>query len=177
MLVKLFELYITYFKIGLLAFGGGYATIPLIEQYIVYEKNYITLQNLSDIITISQMTPGPIAINSATFVGSFVYGIIGSIIATTAVITPQIILLITFYNILEKDNKIIKILLNGINICVCALILIVSVNLIKSSIFINFEILPLIIFILSIVLYYLRINIIKIILLNICFTTIYLFIF
>lgn len=63
------KLYITFFKIGLLAFGGGYATIPLIEKFIVIENQFIDYQTMIDMVSISQMTPGPVVINSSTFVG------------------------------------------------------------------------------------------------------------
>ena len=69
MLTELFNLYLIFLKIGALSFGGGYASIPLIEKYIVEQNGWITRLEFRDLVSISQMTPGPIAINSATFVG------------------------------------------------------------------------------------------------------------
>ncbi|MGL5175387.1 MAG: chromate transporter, partial [Cetobacterium sp.] len=63
------ELFLTFFKIGMFTFGGGYAMIPLIEREMIYGKKWIDKDELLEIITISQMTPGPIAINAATFIG------------------------------------------------------------------------------------------------------------
>lgn len=101
----LFSLFITYFKIGLFTFGGGYAMIALIEEEIVSKRNWITREELSDIITIAESTPGPIAINCSTYVGYKIGGIAGASTATLAVIIPSftIIYLISlfFENLLE----------------------------------------------------------------------------
>lgn len=78
------EIFISFFQIGLLSIGGGYATLPLIQAEIVQEQQWLSLQEFSDIVTISQMTPGPLAVNSATFVGLRVAGPVGAILATVA---------------------------------------------------------------------------------------------
>ena len=78
----LVRLFIAFLKIGTFSFGGGYAMLPLIQKEIVESNTWISMSEFTDIIGISQMTPGPVAINSATFVGYKVGGIIGSIIAT-----------------------------------------------------------------------------------------------
>lgn len=84
------QLFIIFFKIGALSFGGGYAALPLIEKLVVHQEKWLTLSDFTDLITISQMTPGPIAINAATFIGLQVGGIQGAIIATFACILPSI---------------------------------------------------------------------------------------
>ena len=103
LLVKLF---ITFFKIGAFSFGGGYAMIPLIMQEIVINNKWIGKTDFINMISISQITPGPIAINIATFVGSVTNGLIGSLVATTAVILPSTILVIVMYFFIKKykDN-------------------------------------------------------------------------
>lgn len=89
----LLQLFTTFFKIGLFTFGGGYAMIPLIEKEILEDKNWISKDDLMEIISISQMTPGPIATNAATFVGKKMGGISGSIAATLGVVLPSLIII------------------------------------------------------------------------------------
>ncbi len=86
------ELFISFFQVGLLSFGGGYAALPLIQRQVVEVREWITLTEFSDIITISQMTPGPIALNMASFVGTRMGGIPGTVIATVSVVTAPLIL-------------------------------------------------------------------------------------
>ena len=89
MLIKLF---ISFFKIGLFSFGGGYAALALIQQEVVVENGWLGIGEFNDLITISQMTPGPIALNSATFVGQRVAGFPGSLAATIGCILPSAII-------------------------------------------------------------------------------------
>ncbi|MCM8710148.1 chromate transporter [Clostridium sp. SYSU_GA19001] len=101
------DIFITFFKIGLFSFGGGYAMLPLIQREVVNIHNWVSTKEFIDIVAISQITPGPIAINSATYIGYKTAGIIGSIVATLGVITPSIIIMIiisTFF-IKFKNNK------------------------------------------------------------------------
>lgn len=83
-----------YFKIGLLSFGGGYASIALIQSQVVMEHGWLTMTQFTDIVAISQMTPGPIGINCATFVGLSIAGFLGAIVATFSYILPSFIILI-----------------------------------------------------------------------------------
>lgn len=83
-----------FFRIGLLSFGGGYAVLPMIDQIIVDQYGWMTAQQFTDIITISQMTPGPIAINAATFVGNQLLGVPGGIVATIGVCLPSLIIVL-----------------------------------------------------------------------------------
>ena len=71
----LFNLFGNFLQVGLFSFGGGYATIPLIQEYIVETQHWLTYGELTDILTISQMTPGPIAVNTSTFVGTRIAGL------------------------------------------------------------------------------------------------------
>lgn len=105
------QLFLSYLKIGFFGFGGGYAMLSLIQNEIVVQHGWLTANELADIIAISQMTPGPIAINCATYVGYMVTGNIwGSMLATGAVSLPPltIMLLITRYYFRLKENKIMK---------------------------------------------------------------------
>jgi chromate transporter len=89
----LIELFITFFKIGLFSFGGGYAMLPLIQREVVAVHGWLTAESFINIVGISQATPGPIAINSATYVGYKTAGLLGSTFATFGVILPSIIII------------------------------------------------------------------------------------
>ncbi|WP_195444712.1 chromate transporter [Peptoniphilus harei] len=132
------DLFLIFFKIGCFAFGGGYAVIPLISKYVVEENAWISTREFIDLISISQMTPGPIAINSATFVGQSVYGILGSILATTGLVLPQFILMMILGYFLFSKGKKFKIMdysLLGIKAGVVSLIFITTLKLFQSSVF------------------------------------------
>ncbi len=86
------QLFWSFFQIGLFSIGGGYAALPLIEQQVVTNNAWLTPSAFTDIVTISQMTPGPIAINSATFVGVRIAGIPGALVATFGSILPSLII-------------------------------------------------------------------------------------
>ena len=96
-LAALFELFVTFFQIGLFTFGGGYAMIPMIQDAVM-RKGWMTEQELIDFIAVSESTPGPFAINIATYVGAETQGILGSVCATFGVVLPSfvIILIIPF---------------------------------------------------------------------------------
>lgn len=134
----LLSLYLTCLKIGMLAFGGGYAAMPLIEKFVVNENGWLKMNEFVDLVSISQMTPGPIAINAATFVGQKVAHLPGAFIATLGVVTPQFILMMIFGHFLFTKGKKFKILdwlLNGVKAGIVSLILITALKLIKTSIF------------------------------------------
>lgn len=108
------ELFITFFQIGLFGFGGGYAMLSMIQGEVVTGHHWISSSEFTDIVAISQMTPGPIGINSATYVGytavvnagySHVWGIAGSITATFAVVLPSFILMIAISKFFLKYQK------------------------------------------------------------------------
>lgn len=103
------QLFLSYLKIGFFGFGGGYAMLSLIQHEVVTERGWITASQFSDIIAISQMTPGPIAINSATYIGYTVAGFWGSVVATTAVSLPAMTLMILitrFYLRLRSNHYV-----------------------------------------------------------------------
>ncbi len=86
------ELFLSFLKIGLFSFGGGYAAMPLIKGQVVTAHNWLTMAEFTDLITISQMTPGPIAVNSATFVGTKIAGMPGAFAATLGCILPSCVI-------------------------------------------------------------------------------------
>ena len=93
MIATLLQLVWSYLKIGFFGFGGGYAMLSLIHSEVVVRNEWLTNGEFSDIIAISQMTPGPIALNSATYIGYEVAGVLGSMVATTAVCIPALTLM------------------------------------------------------------------------------------
>ena len=100
------HLFYTFFKIGLFGFGGGYAMLSMIQGDVVTRYNWVSSQEFTDIVAISQMTPGPIGINAATYVGFTSTGSIwGSVIATFAVVLPSFILMLTISKFFLKYQK------------------------------------------------------------------------
>lgn len=99
------KLFITFLKIGLLSIGGGYAIIPLIQEQIVEKNNWISGKMFTDIITISQMTPGPLAVNTSTFVGLQVGGVTGALAATLGCILCGIAISLTLYSFFQTHQK------------------------------------------------------------------------
>lgn len=101
-----FELFWSFFQIGLFSFGGGYASLPLIQNQVVDQHQWLNMKEFSDIITISQMTPGPIAINSATFVGTRLGGFAGSCVATFGCVLPSCIIVFVLSVIYMKYRNL-----------------------------------------------------------------------
>ncbi len=98
----LIELFLSFLKIGAFSFGGGYAMLPLIKEEIIQVHGWLTSEEFIDILAISEMTPGPIAINSATFLGYRVAGIFGAIIATVAVVLPSFIIMSIIFQFINR---------------------------------------------------------------------------
>lgn len=136
----LFKVFITFFKIGLFSFGGGYAMLPLIQQEVVTVNNWISAQEFIDVVAISQVTPGPIAINSATYIGYKTNGVLGSFCATLGVSLPSIIimLLIAKFFFSFKDNKTVKNAFKGLRPATIGLIAAAAILVAKDS-FIDYK--------------------------------------
>lgn len=112
----LIKLFLTFAKIGAFSIGGGYAMLPFIQQEVIEKNHWMTTQEFSDILAISQMTPGPIAVNSATYVGYTKAGVLGSVAATLGVVLPcflMIIIIATFF-IKLYEKKSVKAVFKGI---------------------------------------------------------------
>jgi chromate transporter len=100
------QLFYTFFIIGTFTFGGGYAMLSLIQNEVVVNHAWVTAQEFTDMVAISQMTPGPIGINSATYIGYAVSGnIFGSIVATTAVMLPSFLIILFICRLYSKFRK------------------------------------------------------------------------
>lgn len=133
---ELFDLFWTFCKIGALTFGGGYAMLPLIQREIVENKKWSTEKEILDYYAVGQCTPGVIAVNTATFIGYKLKGIIGGIVATLGVIFPSIVIILIIAAFLQNfaDLAIVQSAFAGIRVAVVALIITTVVKLIKSSI-------------------------------------------
>ena len=131
---SLWELFITYLKIGLFTFGGGYAMIALIEDEVSTKKKWISKEELADVVTIAESTPGPIAINSATYIGYKMAGVLGSAIATAGVVIPSLVIIFTismFFD-LFMSFEIVEYAFHGINCAVGLIIIRTGWKMIKS---------------------------------------------
>ncbi len=128
-------LIIAFLQVGALSFGGGYAALPLIQHIIVDKYHWLSQLEMTDIITISQLTPGPISINAASFVGTKLGGILGSICATVGNVLPQFILLLLLSRYWFKggDTAIIDKVLKGLRPGVVGLILTASLRVIHNA--------------------------------------------
>lgn len=135
MIELIIALYLSFFKIGLFGFGGGYAMISLIQQELISHQ-WLDIEDFIDIIAIAEMTPGPIGINSATFVGYKVSSFIGSIVAVLGVLTPSfiLVLILAYYFKKVKDSKFVNNLLLFLRPTVIALIFAAGFTIAKTSI-------------------------------------------
>ena len=102
----LLELFLVFFKIGAFTFGGGYAMIPLIQREAVDHRKWVTEDDILDIVAIAESTPGPIAINSATFVGYRAAGVLGSAAATFGVVLPSFVIILALSFVLQQFQEV-----------------------------------------------------------------------
>lgn len=129
----LLELFLTFFEIGALTFGGGYAMIPFVREQVL-AHGWLTEEELLNMIAVSESTPGPIAVNMATFVGSEQAGILGSAAATLGVVLPSFIIILIISALLKNFLKYngVKAFLAGVRPCVVSLILGTAITLFLS---------------------------------------------
>lgn len=129
------ELLWSFFQIGLFSIGGGYAAMPLIQHQAIDIHNWLTMQSFADIMTISQMTPGPIAINCATFVGIQVAGIPGALVATFGCVLPSsiIVTLLAFIYYRFKGIDAVQSVLKGLRPAVVAMIATAGLSLMAMA--------------------------------------------
>ena len=102
---SIIHLFLVFLKIGLFSIGGGYAIIPLIREQVVNECGWISSKMFTDIITISQMTPGPLAVNTSTFVGLQIGGAVGAFFATVGCVFCGIVICLTLYRFFNKNKE------------------------------------------------------------------------
>jgi len=132
----LFSLFMSFFRIGLFTIGGGYAMIPLMEAEVITVHGWMNSSEFLDIIAVAEMTPGPVSINAATFIGYTTGGLPGSMFATLGVISPSLILILLFSRLLMRviQNPSATSFLNGLRSGLIALILLASFTLGQSAV-------------------------------------------
>lgn len=133
------ELLWSFMQIGLFSIGGGYAAMPVIQSQVVDLHHWLTLEEFADVITIAEMTPGPIAINSATFVGIQVAGIPGAIVSTLGCVIPSCIIVLTlaFFYYKYKNLRMVQGVLEGLRPAIVALIASAGLSILILSVFGN----------------------------------------
>ena len=131
---SLLNLFWTFFKIGLFTFGGGYAMVAVIEREIVEKRKYIGQEEFLDLIAIAESTPGPIAVNSATYIGYKLGGVLGSFFATLGVVLPSflIIFIISFFYEKFLALEYVSYAFKGIQACVAFLIISAGIKMLKG---------------------------------------------
>lgn len=132
---RLLGLFATFFKIGAFTFGGGYAMIPLIQREVVESRKWITDEDILEIVAIAESTPGPIAINAATFVGQKVCGFFGALLATLGVVLPSFVIISVIAGVLSwfEDVEIVQYAFSGVRAGVLALIIKAIISMYKQS--------------------------------------------
>ena len=133
------QLFLSFLQIGLFSFGGGYAAMPLIQEQIVDTHGWLSMSEFTDLITISQMTPGPIAINSATFVGIKIAGLAGAAVATAGCILPSCVIVTLLAKIYLKyrNVKTFQSVLDSLRPAVVAMIAAAGVSILTSALWQN----------------------------------------
>jgi len=101
----LIKIYLEFFKIGIVSFGGGQAMIPILQRELVTNLHWITIKNFLYFVSIAEITPGPISVNMATFIGYKINGVIGAIISTAGVASPSFILILLIVTAIKKLQK------------------------------------------------------------------------
>lgn len=131
------ELFWSFFQVGLFSIGGGYAAMPLIQAQVVDQHGWLSLNEFVDVITISQMTPGPIGINSATFVGIKIAGIGGALISTLGCVLPSCIIVLTLAHFYFKYQNLTAVrgVLNGLRPAVVAMIASAGLSILLNASF------------------------------------------
>ena len=131
----LVQLFVSFLKVGLFSFGGGYAMLPLIEHETVDLHHWIDKASFVQIVSIAQITPGPIAINSATFVGYRVDGVVGSAVATVAVVLAPMMIVLLIARIADRfsESMAIQGALSGLKPALLALVAFSAVSIAQSA--------------------------------------------
>ena len=130
-----FQLFLSFLQIGMFSFGGGYAAMPLIQNQVVTLHQWLSMSEFTDLITISQMTPGPIAINAATFVGIKIGGFFGAVTATLGCILPScvIVMVIAKLYLKYRNMNLLQGVLNSLRPAVVAMIASAGVSVLLSA--------------------------------------------
>ncbi len=130
------DLFLSFFKIGALTFGGGYAMLPMFKKELVEKHGWCTEEDILDYYAIAQCTPGVIAVNTASFIGFRKKGVLGAICATLGVVAPSILIISVIAAFISSfaDNKYVKYAFEGIRVAVCALVSVTVFGLFKKNV-------------------------------------------
>ncbi len=130
------DLFLTFAKVGVMTFGGGYAMLPILQREVVDNKGWATEEELTDYFAIGQCTPGVIAVNTATFIGQKNKGIPGGILATLGVVFPSLVIISLLAGVITAFSHLawVNHAFGGIRVCVCVLILNAVVKLFKKAV-------------------------------------------
>ena len=130
------DMFLTFAKVGVMTFGGGYAMLPILQREVVENKKWAKEEELMDYFAIGQCTPGVIAVNTATFIGQKHKGILGGIVATLGVVFPSLIIISLLAGAIEAFSHLqwVQHAFGGIRVCVCVLILNAVVKLFKKAV-------------------------------------------
>ncbi len=132
----LFEMFLTFAKVGVMTFGGGYAMLPILQREVVENKGWATEEELMDYFAIGQCTPGVIAVNTATFIGQKFKGFWGAIFATLGVVFPSLLIISLLAGVIEAFSHLtwVQHAFGGIRVCVCVLIANAVLKLFKKAV-------------------------------------------
>ena len=130
------DLFLTFAKVGVMTFGGGYAMLPILQREVVENKGWATEEELVDYFAIGQCTPGVIAVNTASFIGQKYKGVPGCIVATLGLVFPSLVIISLLAGVIEAFSHIgwVQHAFGGIRVCVCVLIANAVVKLYKKSV-------------------------------------------
>ena len=130
------DLFLTFAKVGVMTFGGGYAMLPILQREVVDNKGWATEEELMDYFAIGQCTPGVIAVNTATFIGQKNKGVPGGILATLGVVFPSLVIISLLAGVITAFSHLawVSHAFGGIRVCVCILILNAVVKLLKKAV-------------------------------------------
>ena len=132
----LLQMFLTFAKVGVMTFGGGYAMLPFLQREVVENKGWATEEELMDYFAIGQCTPGVIAVNTATFIGQKLNGTFGAIFATLGVVFPSLVIISLLAGVIEAFSHLVWVqnAFGGIRVCVCVLIANAVVKLYKKAV-------------------------------------------
>ena len=133
---SLLTLFLTFAKVGVMTFGGGYAMLPILEREVVTNHGWTTSEQMLDYYAIGQCTPGIIAVNVSTFIGYKTHGLIGAIVATLGMVFPSMLIITALASVLKmfQDNEYVRKAFSGIRIAVCALMVSAVIGLVKKAV-------------------------------------------
>ena len=136
MLKELLTLFLTFAKVGVMTFGGGYTMLPILQREVVENKGWATDEELTDYFAIGQCTPGVIAVNTATFIGQKRRGILGGIVATLGVVFPSLVIIAALAGVITTFSHLawVQHAFAGIRVCVCVLIFNAVLKLWKGAV-------------------------------------------